>query len=127
MRPLSYPQTDVFLICFSIISPSSFENVKNKWFPEIQHHAPGVQFILVGTKLDLRDDDETVERLREKRLAPVTLEQGEALATELGAYKYLECSALSQKGLKQVFDEAIRCVLTVQEEPKRKKKGCNIL
>jgi small GTP-binding protein len=127
LRPLSYPQTDVFLICFSIISPSSFENVKNKWYPEIQHHAPGVQFILVGTKLDLRDDEETCERLREKRLAPVTLDQGEALASELGAHKYLECSALSQKGLKQVFDEAIRCVLTQQEKPAKKKGKCNIL
>lgn len=30
LRPLSYPQTDVFLICFSIVAPASFENVKNK-------------------------------------------------------------------------------------------------
>jgi small GTP-binding protein len=127
LRPLSYPQTDVFLICFSIISPASYENVKNKWHPEIQHHAPGVPFILVGTKLDLRDDEETVERLREKRMEPVSLEAGEKLKDELGAYKYLECSALSQKGLKQVFDEAIRCVLTNQEKPARKKKGCVLL
>jgi len=53
LRPLSYPQTDVFLICFSIISPASFDNVKSKWYPEIQHHAPGVPIILVGTKSDL--------------------------------------------------------------------------
>src|SRR5215510_8825816 len=33
LRPLSYPQTDVFLCCFSIISPSSFENVSAKWYP----------------------------------------------------------------------------------------------
>lgn len=37
LRPLSYPQTDVFLTCFSIISPSSFENVSAKWYPEISH------------------------------------------------------------------------------------------
>jgi len=30
LRPLSYPQTDVFLICFSLVSPPSFENVKTK-------------------------------------------------------------------------------------------------
>jgi small GTP-binding protein len=30
LRPLSYPQTDVFLICFSIVSPPSFDNVKAK-------------------------------------------------------------------------------------------------
>ena len=47
LRPLSYPQTDVFLIAFSIISPHSFENIKSKWWPEIQHHAPGVPILLV--------------------------------------------------------------------------------
>ena len=49
LRPLSYPQTDVFLICFSIASPPSFDNVRAKWYPEINHHAPNVPIILVGT------------------------------------------------------------------------------
>lgn len=48
LRPLSYPQTDVFLICFSIASPSSFENVTSKWYPEIKHHCPDAPIILVG-------------------------------------------------------------------------------
>ena len=56
LRPLSYPQTDVFLICFSLVSPASFENVRAKWFPEVSHHCPNTPVILVGTKLDLRDD-----------------------------------------------------------------------
>lgn len=30
LRPLSYPQTDVFLICFSVVAPASFENVREK-------------------------------------------------------------------------------------------------
>lgn len=127
LRPLSYPQTDVFLICFSVISPASFDNVKTKWFPEIQHHAPGVPFILVGTKSDLRDDEETLERLREKRLKPVTQQQAESLRTDLSGYKYLECSALTQNGLKTVFDEAIRCVLLSQDKPTGKKKPCALL
>ena len=44
LRPLSYPQTDVFLLCFSITNPTSFENVRTKWYPEIASHAPGVTF-----------------------------------------------------------------------------------
>lgn len=48
LRPLSYPQTDVFLICFSVASPSSFENVTSKWYPEIKHHCPDAPIILVG-------------------------------------------------------------------------------
>ncbi|VDN07162.1 unnamed protein product [Thelazia callipaeda] len=114
LRPLSYPQTDVFLICFSLVNPASFENVRAKWYPEVSHHCPNAPVILVGTKLDLREDNETVERLRERRLAPIN------------AVKYLECSALSQKGLKQVFDEAIRAVLIPPPKPKRSRK-CTIL
>ena len=88
LRPLSYPQTDVFLICFSLVSPSSYENVKAKWYPEVRHHCPNTPIILVGTKLDLRSDRQTLDKLQEKRLGPVKFEQGLALAKEIGAVKY---------------------------------------
>nr|CAD7455169.1 unnamed protein product [Timema tahoe] len=121
LRPLSYPQTDVFLICFSLVNPASFENVRAKWYPEVRHHCPSTPIILVGTKLDLREDKETIEKLKDKKLAPITYPQGLAMAKEIGAVKYLECSALTQKGLKTVFDEAIRAVLcpVLQVKPKR--------
>jgi len=129
LRPLSYPQTDVFLVCFSIISPASFENVKSKWYPEISHHAPGVPFLLIGTKVDLRDDDDQVARLRDKHLEPVSELKGNQMAAQLGAQKYLECSALTQKGLKNVFDEAIRSVLIAKSSKSAKKSSgaCAIL
>ncbi|CAG8563167.1 4071_t:CDS:2 [Ambispora leptoticha] len=111
LRPLSYPQTDVFLVCFSVTSPASFENVKEKWFPEVHHHCPGVPCLIVGTQVDLRDDPTVVEKLSRQKMRPVTSEQGERLAKELGAVKYVECSALTQKGLKNVFDEAIVAAL----------------
>lgn len=108
LRPLSYPQTDVFLICFSLVSPPSFENVKTKarlrdstvvrygetydglcastqWFPEIQHHAPNIPIILVGTKLDLRNDHDTKEKLRERRMAPINYEQAKQVQKEISA------------------------------------------
>lgn len=126
LRPLSYPQTDVFLICFSLVSPASYENVRAKWFPEVRHHCPSTPIILVGTKLDLRDDKDTIEKLKEKKLAPITYPQGLALAKEIDSVKYLECSALTQRGLKTVFDEAIRAVLCPQ--PTRpQKRPCSIL
>jgi cell division control protein 42 len=105
LRPLSYPQTDVFLVCFSVTSPASFENVKEKWFPEVHHHCPGVPCLIVGTQIDLRDDAQVIEKLARQKQRPVTTDQGERLARELGAVKYVECSALTQKGLKNVFDE----------------------
>jgi Ras-related C3 botulinum toxin substrate 1 len=126
LRPLSYPQTDVFLICFSLISPASFENVRAKWNPEITHHCPTAPSILVGTKLDLRDDKDTIAKLAEKKLSPITYSQGLQMQKEIKAVKYMECSALTQKGLKTVFDEAIRAVLQ-PVVPKTKSKKCMLL
>ncbi|KAK5880976.1 hypothetical protein CesoFtcFv8_021829 [Champsocephalus esox] len=97
LRPLSYPQTDVFLICFSLVSPASFENVRAKWYPEVRHHCPNTPIIL-----------------------------GLAMAKEISSVKYLECSALTQRGLKTVFDEAIRAVLCPPPVKKRRRK-CRIL
>ena len=77
--------------------------------------------ILVGTKLDLRDDPETVEKLKERKLQPISFHVGLAMTKDVGAMKYLECSALTQKGLKNVFDEAIRAVLMPKVVPKKKK------
>jgi len=125
LRPLSYPQTDVFLICFSIISPHSFDNVKSKWCPEIQHHAPGVPIILVGTKSDQRNDPSMQQQLASKGLRVVSLEEAQQRAREIGAVAYMECSALTQEGLKTVFDEAIRASLTKKQV--KKKKTCTIL
>jgi len=127
LRPLSYPQTDVFLLCFSVVSPPSFENVKAKWNGEVTHHCPNTAKLLVGTKVDLREDQDTLERLSSKKLAPLSFQQGQKLAEEIGAVKYLECSALTQNGLKAVFDEAIRTVLNPPEKKveKKKRRGCS--
>lgn len=127
LRPLSYPQTDVFLVCYSVMSAPSFDNVRTKWVPEIAHHAPGVPFILVGTKIDLRHDSAAMARLNEKRARALMESDGVALAQETGAVRYLECSALTQQGLKQVFDEAIRIVIDRQSRPRVRASKCAIL
>ena len=126
LRPLSYPQTDVFLICFSIVSPASFENVRAKWHPEVTHHCPNTPMVLVGTKSDLREDRDTIVKLKEKGHSPITYPQGLQLCKDLKLSIFLECSALNQKGLKTVFDEAIRLVLNPKPVTK-KSKGCSML
>lgn len=120
LRPLSYPNTDVYLVCYSVISRTSFENVKLKWLPEIRHYSPGAPIILVGTKLDLRGDAHIAKQLEHHGQSVVSAEEGAALAKQCGAHMHLECSALTQKGLKNVFDEAIRTVLA-PPPPKKKK------
>lgn len=124
LRPLSYPQTDVFLVMFSLVNPSSFENIRAKWHPEISHHCPNTPFIMMGNKLDLRDDSSTLQKLAEKKQKPISYEVGMDLAYELNATAYCEASALTQVGLKTVFDEAIRAVLSTPFIPSSgKKKG----
>jgi len=110
LRALSYPETDVFLLCFSVVSPPSFDNIKTKWFPEVDHHCPEAKKILVGTKIDLRNDKKILEELKGEKLP--TTEMGENVGREIGAKAYLECSAYTQEGLKRVFEEAIRTVIS---------------
>jgi Ras-related C3 botulinum toxin substrate 1 len=95
LRPLSYPQTDVFLVAFSIVNPASFENVRAKWHPEVSHHCPSTPIILVGTKVDLREDPSTVEKLQAKKQSPITYEGALQMANEISASKYMECSAIT--------------------------------
>uniref|UniRef100_A0A6B2LJN5 Uncharacterized protein n=1 Tax=Arcella intermedia TaxID=1963864 RepID=A0A6B2LJN5_9EUKA len=130
LRPLSYPQTDVVVIVFSVVSPASFENVRVKWHPEISHHCRSVSVILVGNKSDLREDTQTLEYLESKNEIPITLEQAKCRPQEIQALVYKECSALTQVGLKDVFDTAIRAAIGISVlRPKVKKSGggCTIL
>jgi len=107
LRPLSYPQTDVFLVCFIVVNPSSYENVKEKWVPEILHHCQKTPFLLVGTQVDLREDTNTLDKLGKNKLKPISPEQGEKLAKELKAVKYVECSALTQVNINFFYKKTI--------------------
>jgi len=124
LRPLSYPQTDVFLVCFTIVRPHSFENVLSKWLPEIFHHCPEANWILVGTKCDLRDDVEIQKSLKERGEFQVPYQKAAALAKDFGAYGYFETSALTGKGLKNLFDEVIKAAF---DDSTEKEKKCLIM
>ncbi|KAJ5072779.1 hypothetical protein M0811_09476 [Anaeramoeba ignava] len=124
LRPLAYPQTDVFLVFFSLVSLSSFESVKTKWIPEIIQFSQNVPFILVGTKLDLKEDEQTIQKLDQKGLSPIDFDSAQKLAKEINAYEYLECSSLTQKNLKEVVYEAIKAV--IDPDKKNQSKKCLI-
>ncbi|RKO97292.1 hypothetical protein CXG81DRAFT_28856 [Caulochytrium protostelioides] len=124
LRPLSYPDSHVILICFAIDSPDSLDNVQEKWISEVLHFCAGLPIILVGCKLDLRHDPKVIEELRRSHQSPVTEEEGRAVSNKIGAYKYLECSARTQEGVKDVFDHATRAALLVRH---RRKSKCTML
>jgi GTPase SAR1 family protein len=83
----------LFLLNSSLTQNISYDL---KWVPEITHHCQKTPFLLVGTQIDLRDENGTLEKLAKNKQKPITLEQGEKLAKELKAVKYVECSALTQ-------------------------------
>ena len=121
IRVLSYTNTDVFLVCFSVVEPTSLTNVQTKWLTELKQYVKDPQFILVGTKKDLRSDDAILQALSQNGQKPITPQQGKAKAQEIKAIDYAECSAMTQEGVKQVFDMALTAAL------RPKKKGCELL
>ncbi|NXS03382.1 RHOA protein, partial [Oxylabes madagascariensis] len=143
LRPLSYPDTDVILMCFSIDSPDSLENIPEKWTPEVKHFCPNVPIILVGNKKDLRNDEHTRRELAKMKQAeqcgfglfspaafvlfqePVKPEEGRDMANRIGAFGYMECSAKTKDGVREVFEMATRAAL--QARRGKKKSGCLLL
>ena len=150
IRPLLYPDTDVILMCFSIDSPDSLENIPETWIPEVRQFCPNVPIILVGNKKDLRNDDATrlcvlifqkcfcvnwIEyckccrvvsmlsnadrKLAKMKQEPVKFDDGRAMAERIGAYAYLECSAKTKEGVRDVFETATRAAL----QARKKRKG----
>jgi len=123
-RPLSYyPQTDIFLNIFSVVSPATFENARDKWKMELSHYCPNTPIILVGNKIDLRNDSGTIEKLSVKSLAPISYEQGLQMAKEIGAVSYMECSALLlPQTIRTIFEEAVRMVLHKSKKEENSEK-----
>ncbi|KAI7752661.1 hypothetical protein M8C21_002530, partial [Ambrosia artemisiifolia] len=98
------------------------------WIPELKHYAPGVPIVLVGTKMDLRDDKQFFAD--HPNATPITTAQGEELRKTIAAPTYIECSAKTQENVKGVFDAAIKVVLQPPSKKKKKgkgQKGCSIL
>ena len=113
LRPLCYNHADVFMLCFSLVCPTSYRDVYTKWYPEIVKYAPNTPIVLVGLKHDLRADERTIRRLREEEdgEAPITREEGERLRNDIGALGYVECSSRDLCGVSQVFHETLKAVL----------------
>ena len=96
----------MFVLTFSIDNRDSFENVTEKWLPEITHFCPDTPVVLVGTKADLRQSagrdcvpfDEAVDLVR--RTAGLTA--------------YCETAALHQSGVDECFEAVIRSAVSAQ-------------
>jgi len=129
LRPLSYPQTDCFLIAFSVVNETSFRNVRDKWIPEVTHHCPQAPYVIVGTKIDLRNDKATIERLNEKKMRSIESEEARVFAQENGAVDYSECSSLTGDNVSEVFNTACYAIFNkpagqIKRKGKNRSKDC---
>ena len=98
LRPLAYPDADVILLCFCSETPESLDRVKTEWIPEVRHFCPKVPVLLIATKTDLPH-----ERYH--------LVRGRLIAQRIGAWCYLECSAKTREGMREVLENAARAAL----------------
>lgn len=116
IRTLSYAGTSVFVLCYSVVDPATYANITSVWIPEIKMHDPNPTILLVGTKTDLRTNEKTLATLTEKGEKPLTEEDGQAKAKEIGAIGYVECSAMLNQNVKGVFDAGITYITSQQKE-----------
>jgi small GTP-binding protein len=119
LRTLSYTDTNVFLIQFDINDKKSLKNIKTNWIPEINKYCPGTPYIIVGNKMDLREDNEEDKKI-------VKYDKGLKFAKENGAAEYCECSSKNKKGLSVVYETAVKIHYEGNKNLKKKKFGFQI-
>ncbi|XP_077604026.1 rho-related GTP-binding protein RhoF isoform X2 [Crocuta crocuta] len=151
LRPLSYQNTHLVLICYDVMNPTSYENVLIKvrpvtqpaclrggdhgsglsldacllppqWFPEVTHFCRGTPMVLIGCKTDLRKDKEQLRKLRAAQLEPITYVQGQSACEQIRAALYLECSAKFRENVEDVFREAAKVALSALKKAQRQKQ-----
>ena len=139
---MAYPETDVVLLCFSVARSESMENITTKWLPELKRFIPNALIVLVGTQVDLRDNADNALRMQQQQQQQqqqqpqqptslsmdkqqatskryVTRREGEELRKRIRAFKYVECSALTQYNIREVFATCIEaCVDAAEKENK---------
>jgi len=115
-RHLSYSGADIFLLCFSVVSPTSFSDIRDKWWLEISHHCPNATYIVVGCKLDLQSQRK------------ISVVEGNAQAKAIKALCYRECSSLTGEGVTELLNVAIeKTLISKQSQINTKEWKCRLL
>jgi len=121
LRPLSYPGADVVLLCFSTINQASYDAIREKWAPEVHHYIPNIPYILVGTKIDLRDAKQPDPN--SGKFEPIISDSGTSMAKEIKAVRYMEICSKTGQGVQEVFKEAVDQVLKERDVPTTAPQG----
>ena len=119
LRPIAFANTDCFLICFSLMDRNSLKRAVSKWIAEVKATAKACPCVLVGTKLDLREERERQARESSTNSAAimadcVSTEEAQKEARDARFQGYVECSAKERKGLNKVFHTAFKVVFQLR-------------
>ncbi|KPI42900.1 GTP-binding protein RHO3 [Cyphellophora attinorum] len=136
LRSLSYDDTQAIMLCFSVDNRGSLENVSSKWLQEINEHCPGVKIVLCALKCDLREEQEKDDD--EEEAAPpqqpaggakvmIQYNEGLEVARQIGALRYLECSAMRNRGVNEAFTEAARVALQAKPAKGADDSKCTVM
>lgn len=112
LRVLSYVESDLVVICFSIERPDTLQNVASVWAPEVRKNLGSVPIVLVGNKHDLRHDPETIAYLAKHNQEPVSYQTARKVAKSIKAVEYIECSSKRKYNVDEVFTTAARILMT---------------
>ncbi|TVY36853.1 GTP-binding protein [Lachnellula occidentalis] len=134
LRSLSYDDTHAIMLCFSVDSKDSLENVESKWTSEIADNCQGVKIVLVALKCDLREQDnededssEATNGAQQEKKPTISYNQGLEVARRIGALRYLECSAMRNRGVNEAFTEAARVALSVKLAGEKSDSKCSVM
>jgi len=128
IRALAYKDVDCFLVCFSVVSSTSFSNVKQKWIPSIiDSESSGASIVLVGTKQDLRNDKKAIREVQATGGSVVSEDDAKDLALKIHADAYVECSALLQDGLKECMQAAVTASIKKRSKNNNEQGCCTIM
>lgn len=125
LRPLTYPQTDVFLACFPYNDIRSFRNVKDKWIPELKKYirksdnSSTVPILLVATKCDLNDDNSSNNILNQSQEVdgmPLPESLVDGLVIDENLLGFVKCSSKTGYGLQDVIDNVAKYVGAKERE-----------
>lgn len=114
IRPRSYQHADVILICYSVANPNSLASVQHKWILEVRQNLPKVPVLLVATQTDQRE-------MGAYRSGCISAAEGRRVAQDIHAKGYVECSSLSNRGVQQVFEYAVRTVVNQARKRARRR------
>jgi Ras-related C3 botulinum toxin substrate 1 len=127
LRPLTYPQTDLFVILFSLVNINSIHHITEKWIPEITQHVKNPKFIFVANKLDLLENEEEMKKLKEKGFNEQEMRNCiQELRDKYPETPYIETSCLTKVNLEEVMILGVREVSKETIKPDPKKDGCSI-